>query len=102
MCRLCRKLWYRSCNEKVRTHVQNLATETTHLVSEEAAADVDLFASNNDNFLTREDLLGENGSKASQEMALTIDDDGRGGERRHYLRMVASQIIFSDAFSILQ
>jgi len=47
-----------------------------YLVAEEAARDVDLFAPDNDNFLSVENLFGDYGGESTQEMALSIYYDG--------------------------
>lgn len=49
---------------------------STHFVAEERPGDVDLLAPHNDDLLAGEDLFGNNGRQSSQEMALSIDDDG--------------------------
>ena len=54
-----------------------------HLVAEEAAGNVDLLAPDDNNLLTVEDLLRDNRSKATQKMALAVNDDGGGGEGGH-------------------
>ena len=48
----------------------------TYLVAEEAARDVNLFAPDDNNFLSVENLLGDYGSESTQEMALSIYYDG--------------------------
>lgn len=53
------------------------------LVAEETAGDVDLLAPNDNNLLAVEDLLRDNRSKATQEMALAVNDNGGGGEGGH-------------------
>ena len=47
-----------------------------YLVAEEAARDVDLFAPDDNNFLSVENLLGDYGGESTQEMALSIYYDG--------------------------
>ena len=47
-----------------------------YLVAEETARDVNLFAPDNDNFLSVENLFGDYGSESTQEMALSIYYDG--------------------------
>ena len=54
-----------------------------HLVAEEAARDVNLFAPHYDNLLPVQNLLGDNGRKPAQKMALAINDDGARGEGGH-------------------
>ena len=54
-----------------------------HLVAEEAAGNVDLLAPDDNNLLAVEDLLRDNRSKATQKMALAVNDDGGGGEGGH-------------------
>ena len=65
------------------TRVMRLAVEPsyflssgTYLVAEEAARDVNLFTPDNNNFLSVENLFGDNGSESTQEMALSIYYDG--------------------------
>ena len=50
-----------------------------HLVAEEAARNIDLLAPHNDNLLPIQNLLGDNGRKPAQEVALAINDDLRRG-----------------------
>lgn len=45
------------------------------LVTEEGAGDVQLLAADNDDALTGESLLSNNGGEATQEMAFTVDDN---------------------------
>jgi hypothetical protein len=45
------------------------------LVTEEGTRDVQLLAADNNNALTVEGLLGDNGGKATQKVALTVDDN---------------------------
>lgn len=47
-----------------------------YLVAEEAARDVNLFAPDNNNFLSVKDLFGNYGGESTQEMALSINYDG--------------------------
>ena len=54
----------------------NLGSNGMYLVAEEAARDVNLFAPDNNNFLSVENLLGDYGSESTQEMALSIYYDG--------------------------
>lgn len=61
-----------------------LTSAQTHLVAEEATRDVNLFASNDDNLLARESLLGDDGSKTTQEMPFAVDDNRRRGESGHF------------------
>ena len=56
---------------------------TTHLVSEEAARDIDLLATDHHNLLAGENLLGDDGRQPTQKVPLAIDDNGGGGEGRH-------------------
>jgi len=53
------------------------------LVTEEAAADVDLLTSNNNDLLACKNLLGNNRSQTAQEVAFAINDDRSCGERGH-------------------
>jgi len=55
----------------------------SQLITEETTADVNFFAADDDNLLARENLFRNDGRKATQEMALAIDNDGGGGECRH-------------------
>ena len=52
------------------------------LVSEELTGDVEGLASDNDNLLAVEDLLGNNGSQTAQQVALSVNDNNRF-ERGH-------------------
>jgi hypothetical protein len=61
----------------------NASRKWTDFVSEEAAGDVDFLAANYDDFLAREDLLGDDGGQPTKEMTLAIDNDGRRGKRGH-------------------
>jgi hypothetical protein len=45
------------------------------LVAEEAARDVKLFATNNDNLLSVESLLSNNGSETTEKVTLAVDDN---------------------------
>lgn len=45
------------------------------LVTEEGTGDVQLLATDNDDALTGESLLSNNGGEATQEMAFTVDDN---------------------------
>ena len=54
-----------------------------YLVAEETAGNVDLLAPDDNNLLAVEDLLRDNRSKATQKMALAVNDDGGGGEGGH-------------------
>lgn len=47
------------------------------LRAEELARDVEGFAADNDDLLAVEELLGNNGGEATEEVALAIDDDNR-------------------------
>jgi hypothetical protein len=62
----------------------NVDLSLTHLVAEEATRDIDLFASNNDDLLTRKRLLGDYGCQATQEMSFAVDDNRRRGECGHF------------------
>jgi len=53
------------------------------LVAEEAPRNVDLLASNNNNFLAIENLLRDDRSQPTKEMALAINNDGGRGESGH-------------------
>lgn len=63
-------------------------TARTDLVPEEAAANIDLLASNNDDLLAVKSLLGDCGRQTTQEMALAVDDNGRRGERGHFRGLI--------------
>ena len=54
----------------------NFCSSGMYLVAEEAARDVNLFAPDNDNFLSAENLFGKYGGESTQEMALSINYDG--------------------------
>ena len=54
-----------------------------HFVAEEAARDVNLFASYNNNLLPRQNLLGDDGCQPAKQVAFTVNDDWAGGEGRH-------------------
>jgi len=54
----------------------NLGSSGMYLVAEEAARDINLFAPDNDNFLSAENLFGDYGGESTQEMALSIYYDG--------------------------
>jgi hypothetical protein len=54
----------------------NVCSSGMYLVAEEAARDVNLFAPDNDNFLSAENLFGNYGGESTQEMALSIYYDG--------------------------
>jgi hypothetical protein len=47
-----------------------------YLVTKEAARDVNLFTPDDNNFLPVKNLLGDNRSESTQEMALSINYDG--------------------------
>ena len=55
----------------------------TYLVAEEGSGDVDLFAPHHHNFLSRENLLGDNGGQPTKEMTLAINNDGGCRESGH-------------------
>ena len=55
----------------------------SHLVAEEATRNVNLLTPHNDNLLPAQNLLGDNGCKPAQKMALAINDDGARGEGGH-------------------
>jgi hypothetical protein len=55
----------------------------TYLVPEEAARNVDLLASHDDDFLAGENLLGDNRGQPTEEMALAIYDDRQRRECGH-------------------
>jgi len=55
----------------------------SQLITEETTTDVNFFAADDDNLLARENLFRNDGRKATQEMALAIDNDGGGGECRY-------------------
>lgn len=59
-----------------------IETTATHLVPEEAAANVDLLATDDDDLLARESLLGNYGGQPTEQVSLPVDDDGSRGERR--------------------
>ena len=54
----------------------NFCSNGKYLVTEEAARDINLFTPDNDNFLSVENLFGDNGGESTQEMALSIYYDG--------------------------
>ena len=58
----------------VVNHLFSLEFRVLDLVSEEGARDVDSFSSDDNDSLTAEELLGDNGSQSTEEMALTIDN----------------------------
>jgi hypothetical protein len=45
------------------------------LRAEELAGDVESLAADNNDLLTAQELLGDNGGESAKEMALAIDDD---------------------------
>lgn len=49
--------------------------EPLTLVTEEGTRDVQLLAADDNDTLASESLLGNNGGKATQKMALTVDDN---------------------------
>jgi len=55
----------------------------TKLQTEIAAGDVDLFTTNDDNLLARDDLLGYGRSQSAEEMAFAIDNDRCGRHLGH-------------------
>jgi hypothetical protein len=52
-----------------------LWTNTAHLVTEEAARDVDFLTANDDNLLAIQNLLGYNGGQPTEEVTLAVNDD---------------------------
>ena len=54
----------------------NFGSNSMYLVAKEAARDINLFAPDNDNFLSIENLLGDYRGESTQEMALSINYDG--------------------------
>jgi hypothetical protein len=52
-----------------------LWTNTAHLVTEEAARDVDFLAANDNNLLAIQNLLGYNGGQPTEEVTLAVNDD---------------------------
>ena len=54
----------------------HLRLSGTYLIAEEATGDVNLFTPDNDNFLSVENLFGDDGGESTQEMALSIYYDG--------------------------
>ena len=54
------------------------------------AGDVDFFATDHDYLLTVEELLGDYGGEAAEEMATAVDDDGRR-EHRVWIRSMRGQ-----------
>jgi len=48
----------------------------THFVAKETTRYVDFFAPHDDNFLARENVLGDYGSQPTKKMTLPIDDNG--------------------------
>lgn len=63
-----------------------------HLVAEETARDVDLLAPDDDNLLAVENLLRDNRSKATEKMALAVNDNGGGGEGGHGASVANSRL----------
>jgi len=54
----------------------------SQLVSEETAADIDLFTPHDDDLLPSQNLLGDNRGQAAEKVTLAINDDrgvGKGG-----------------------
>ena len=54
----------------------SMSKKQTHLVAKEAPGDVDLLAPDDDDFLPRENLFGDNGGQPTKEMSISIYDDG--------------------------
>lgn len=79
-CLLCRYAWYLSCKgeqnafSRAALRAPVACESTTHLVPEEAARNVDVLASDNRHRLTRQNLLGQDGSETAKEMSLSVDD----------------------------
>lgn len=66
----------------------SLHERAADLVPEEAAANIDLLTSDNDDLLAVKSLLGDGGRQTTQEMALAVDDNGRRGERGHFRGLI--------------
>ena len=76
----------------------------TYFVTEEAARNVDFLASNHYNFLTGENLLGDDGGQSTKEVPLAINNDGcrrKGGHCRD-LRVLKIQIFWHDMVELQQ
>lgn len=56
---------------------------SSYLVAEEAAGDVDLLASHDNDLLAGQDLLGDDRGQSTKEVTLAINDDGCRGESGH-------------------
>ena len=57
-------------------YVESVIVDVLHtLVAEEAARDVELLATDNDDLLTVQSLLGNDGSETTKKMALAVNDD---------------------------
>lgn len=67
----------------LRIEFASLNGLTRYLVAEEATRNVDLLAANDNNLLAVQDLLGDDRGQPAQKMALTINDDGAGGDSGH-------------------
>ena len=64
------------CKSSCEMRPNSVNWYVTHLVTEEAARDVDLLAPHNDNLLAVQNLLGDNRGQPAKKMALAINDDG--------------------------
>lgn len=70
------KLWKLTNMMSLAVRSPSFGSRGMYLVAEETARDVNLFAPDNDNFLSVENLFGNNGGESTQEMALSIYYDG--------------------------
>jgi len=70
------KLWKATRVMRLVVEPFHFHSSSTHLVAEEASRDVNLFTPDNDNFLSVENLFGDDGGESTQEMALSIYYDG--------------------------
>ena len=64
------------CKSSCEMRPNSVNWYVTHLVTEEAARDVNLLAPHNDNLLAVQNLLGDNRGQPAKKMALAINDDG--------------------------
>ena len=64
----------------------DVRVKATNLQTEIAAGDVDLFTTNDDNLLARDDLLGYGRSQSAEEMAFAIDNDRCGRHLGHLVK----------------
>lgn len=70
-----KRLWMADKQRKKYTVALQRFFEPLTLVTEEGTRDVQLLAADDNDTLTSESLLGNNGGKATQKMALTVDDN---------------------------